>query len=76
MVGFNMMEQINALILTNFYLPRVLHLLSAQKGGKCLDYQSNTCAHSTFVCGYLADYLCTSIYFHPTFDPNMLDSSS
>jgi hypothetical protein len=34
-VGFNMMEQINALILTNLYLPCVLQLLSAQKGGKC-----------------------------------------
>jgi hypothetical protein len=34
-VGFNMMEQINALVLTNFYLPFVLHLLSPQKGGKC-----------------------------------------
>jgi len=33
--GFNMMEQINALVLTNFYLSFVLHLLSPQKGGKC-----------------------------------------
>jgi hypothetical protein len=46
------------------------------KRWKMLDYQSSTCAHSAFVRGYLADYLCTSIYFHSTFVPNMLDSSS
>jgi hypothetical protein len=46
------------------------------KRWKMLDYQSNTCAHSAFIRGYLADYLCTSIYFHSTFVPNTLDSSS
>ncbi len=55
-VGFNMMEQINALVLTHFYLP--------------------ACALPAFVHGYPVDYLCTSIYFHSTFVPNMFDSSS
>jgi hypothetical protein len=32
MVGLDAMEQINALVLTNFYLSFVLHLLSPQKG--------------------------------------------
>ncbi len=35
MVGFKMMEQINAQVLTNFYLSFVLHLLSPQNGLKC-----------------------------------------
>lgn len=48
----------------------------SSKRWKMLDYQSNTCAYSAFVRGYPADYLCTSIYFHSTFVPNILDSSS